>query len=78
MKKKNSRKAKPKDTLKKLKVKDRKAINKYASKTGRHPANIKVDLERMAKVPGRRESRWGNIYYEYRKNRSDKNPKTGL
>ena len=29
------------------------------------------DLARKAKKPGKRKSKRGNIYYEYRKNRSD-------
>jgi|AntAceMinimDraft_18_1070375.scaffolds.fasta_scaffold14529_2 hypothetical protein len=36
------------------------------------------DKDRKAMSPGRRLSRKGNIYYEHRKNRSDKTPlKTG-
>lgn len=34
-------------------------------------SNIKIDKEIDALLPGKRISRDGNIYYEYRKNRSD-------
>jgi hypothetical protein len=34
-------------------------------------SNIKKDSKRTAKAPGKRISKNGNIYYEYRKNRSD-------
>lgn len=36
------------------------------------------DKKYKALKPGKRISRFGNVYYEYRKNRSDKYPKTGL
>jgi len=36
------------------------------------------DLDRKAKKPGKRVSADGNVYYESRKNRSDKNPKKRL
>ena len=35
----------------------------------------KLDKKRTAKVPGKRKSKSGKIYYEYRENRTDKNPK---
>lgn len=39
----------------------------------------KIDAKRNAKLPGKRKSREGNIYYEYRKNRSDMpNSLTGI
>lgn len=38
----------------------------------------KRDKSLKAKRPGKRVSASGNIYYEYRKNRSDKNPKKRL
>lgn len=31
-----------------------------------------IDVKRKALLPGKRMSKAGNIYYEYRKNRSDK------
>ena len=35
-------------------------------------SNKKRDSARLALPPGKRLSKWGNIYYETRKNRSDK------
>lgn len=40
-----------------------------------HP---KRDKRRKALHPGKRKSGWGNIYYEYRRNRSDMNYKKKL
>jgi len=37
-----------------------------------------IDKERYALRPGRRISRYGNVYYELRKNRADRNPVEGL
>jgi hypothetical protein len=37
-----------------------------------------IDKERAALRPGRRISRYGNQYYELRKNRADRNPVEGL
>lgn len=37
-----------------------------------------IDKERYALRPGRRISRYGNEYYELRKNRADRNPVEGL
>ena len=37
-----------------------------------------IDKPRPALRPGRRISRYGNEYYELRKNRSDMNPMEGL
>jgi hypothetical protein len=37
-----------------------------------------IDKERAALRPGRRISRYGNEYYELRKNRADRNPVEGL
>jgi hypothetical protein len=34
--------------------------------------NVKRDKKRTAQEPGKRISKEGNVYYEYRKNRSDK------
>ena len=36
------------------------------------------DVSIRAKKPGRRRSKAGNIYYEYRANRSDNNPQVRL
>jgi len=41
--------------------------------TGKKP-NLKVDKTRTAKLPGKRISKTGKVYWETRKNRSDKNP----
>ena len=41
-------------------------------------SNIFLDLRFSAKKPGKRISKKGNVYYEYRSNRSDKNPKKRL
>jgi len=35
-------------------------------------SNKKRDASRLALPPGKRISKWGTIYYETRKNRSDK------
>ena len=37
------------------------------------PGNRSLDKKRIALPPGKRISRAGKIYYEYRSNRSDKN-----
>jgi len=36
------------------------------------------DIRHQALKPGKRLSKNGNVYYEYRANRSDKNPKVKL
>lgn len=36
----------------------------------------KIDSKRKALAPGKRRSKTGKIYYEYRKNRSDKKGST--
>jgi len=41
-------------------------------------SNMLLDLRFSAKKPGKRISKKGNVYYEYRSNRSDKNPKKRL
>lgn len=46
-----------------------KVVNKSDHQTGK--TNIKRDKVRKAFVPGKRVSKSGKIYYEYRKNRSD-------
>lgn len=37
-----------------------------------------LDKLQRAKKPGKRRSKAGNIYYEYRENRADANPKRYL
>jgi len=44
---------------------------KPLSQTGKKP-NLKIDKSRNALVPGKRISSTGNVYWETRKNRSDK------
>lgn len=33
--------------------------------------SLRIDAGRRAKWPGKRKTKWGTVYYEYRKNRSD-------
>jgi hypothetical protein len=35
-------------------------------------SNLSKDLKYQAKAPGKRLSKFGKIYYEYRKNRTDR------
>jgi len=42
------------------------------------PSNIKKDKIYLALAPGERVSKFGKIYYEYRKNRTDQSKKTRL
>ena len=49
-----------------------------ASKHQIGTTNEKRDKSRKAMKPGKRVSKKGNIYYEYRRNRSDKSPRKGL
>lgn len=37
-----------------------------------------IDKERAALRPGRRISRYGRVYWEFRRNRADRNPMEGL
>lgn len=37
-------------------------------------SNVTFDLRKIALEPGKRISKRGNVYYEYRRNRSDDNP----
>lgn len=37
----------------------------------RGKTNLRKDLQRKAKPPGKRVSKNGNVYYEYRANRTD-------
>jgi predicted RNA-binding Zn-ribbon protein involved in translation (DUF1610 family) len=39
---------------------------------------VAIDEKRVAKLPGKRVTAWGTTYYEYRRNRSDVNPKKRL
>lgn len=48
----------------------RKPVTKSDRQTGR--SNLKRDKVRKAMPSGKRRSRTGNFYYEYRKNRTDK------
>jgi hypothetical protein len=60
-----------KATVKKARVKKtRQKITKSARQTG--TSNLKYDKRKTANPPGKRISENGNVYYEYRKNRSDK------
>lgn len=52
-------------------------------KESEHQADIKNldktwDSKLKAELPGRRVSQFGNVYYEYRENRSDINPEEKL
>lgn len=49
---------------------------KVLKQTGR--TNIKEDKRRVAKLPGKRISKTGRIYWETRKNRSDRVPSKKL
>jgi len=40
--------------------------------------NMTKDKKYKAMTPGKRVSRFGNVYYEYRKNRSDKDPQNRI
>ena len=53
-----------------------KTVEVYDYQTG--TTNIIIDKPRAALRPGRRVSRYGNVYYEFRANRSDRNPVEGL
>lgn len=47
-------------------------VLRRAKQTG--SSNFKADGKRKAMAPGKRLSRNGNVYYESRKNRSDRRP----
>jgi transposase-like protein len=56
-----------------------------AFRTGRHPfvhqtgrTTVAIDRPRRAKRPGKRISKTGNKYWEFRRNRSDVDPLKGL
>jgi hypothetical protein len=74
-KKKAAKKAAPKKAAKKAAPK-KKAVKKAAPKKAAitkqyGTSNRNRDLQRVAKLPGRRKSEGGSIYNERRKNRSD-------
>ena len=48
----------------------RKVLKARKTQTGK--SNEKVDKKRKAMTPGKRQSASGRVYYESRKNRSDK------
>lgn len=54
----------------------RKSKVKFASEHQTGKSNLKIDKRRKALPPGKRVSKSGNVYYEYRKNRSDKKSKS--
>lgn len=45
------------------------SLTKSTRQTG--SSNMKIDKKLKAIAPGKRRSKKGNIYYEYRKNRTD-------
>jgi len=51
-------------------------MKKPLKQTGK--SNLIIDKQFKAKLPGKRETEWGSVYYEHRRNRSDKNPKLKL
>ena len=55
-------------------MKSQTRIIKVAKQTA-GTSNLKWDLRYKAMLPGKRRSKRDKIYYEYRINRSDKNPK---
>jgi hypothetical protein len=73
---KKTKKTVKKTIVKKAKVKKatvkkaRQKITKSKGQTG--TSNLKYDKRKTANPPGKRISENGNVYYEYRKNRSDK------
>jgi transposase-like protein len=54
----------------------RRGLVPHMHQTGR--TTIAIDRPRRAKRPGRRVSKEGGIYWEFRRNRSDINPLKGL
>ena len=51
-------------------------VGKTSHQTG--TSNLAKDAKRKALPPGARISKTGHLYYEYRRNRTDKNPKRKL
>ena len=58
-----------KPTLKPIISRD-KATIKILEQSGKTP-NLKIDRSKYARLPGKRYSRSGKVYWETRKNRSD-------
>ena len=54
-------------------VKKRKGYHRLTGKS-----NLKYDRRHKALKPGKRVSRNGNVYYEYRKNRADVRGRTAV
>ena len=52
-----------------LKIKNPQVLTRTKKQTGK--SNISLDKARFALPAGKRKSKTGKIYYEYRKNRSD-------
>jgi len=66
-------------SLKKAKLIDKlPAVLSIVKKQKKVKGNRKADKKRQALPPGKRISKNGKIYYEYRSNRSDLNKKKGL
>lgn len=49
-------------------------LKNYRNRAEADEYNVNIDAQRKAMKVGKRISREGNVYYEYRKNRADKNP----
>jgi len=62
--------------MKRKTVSKSRVLKSSKRQTGR--SNKAVDRSLKAKLPGKRRSSTGKIYYEYRKNRTDVNPKKRL
>jgi len=62
---------KPNPRLLKRVVKTRKERIEYVRDWQHGTSSLPRDLARLAKPPGKRISRSGRVYYEYRRNRSD-------
>ena len=58
--------------------KNKSRVLKVSSKQTGEMKSKRNDMVRTALKPGKRMSKKGKIYWETRKNRSDKNPKKGL
>lgn len=68
---KHSQKKKKASAVKKQHQHNSKKYKNMYGVTQSGKSNILLDESRTAKPPGRRRSKSGNIYYEYRMNRSD-------
>ena len=69
--KRSSAKSKPKQATLRSKAFGRQVLKGSSRQTG--TTNVKRDaaIKKRAMQPGKRRSAAGNVYYEYRKNRSD-------